>query len=168
MVIVKRKEVTLWEKLYIGPIIKGLIFTFINVFRKKCTRHYPEEKLELTPEIKGRPVLVARENGKPRCVACGLCEHVCPPRAIYIEAHEIDEPIERAPQLFEIDMSRCILCGFCEEACPEEAIVLSHEVELAAETRKELIYGLDRLLKTEAELEDRLIYIRKAFERWTT
>ena len=168
MVIVKEKEVTFWEKLYVVAIAKGLIFTFKNLFRRKCTRSYPEEKLEPFAEMKGRPVLVAKEDGSPRCVACGLCEFVCPPIAIYIEGHEIEDPIERAPELFEIDMSRCIMCGFCEEVCPEEAIVMSQEVEIAADSREGLVYGLDRLLIPAEELEDRLQYIRKAFERWST
>jgi NADH-quinone oxidoreductase subunit I len=166
VVIVKRKEITLWEKLYVGPIFKGLVFTFKNLFRKRFTRCYPEERLELLPEMRGRPVLVAKEDGTPRCVACCLCENACPPRAIYIEAKEIDDPIERAPDVFEIDMSRCIMCGYCEEACPKEAIVLSHEYELAASSREELLYGLDRLLTPAEKLKDRLEYIRKAFERW--
>ncbi len=166
MVIVKRKEITLWERLYAGPIAKGLLFTFKNIFRKRFTRSYPEEKLTPFPEMKGMPVLVAREGGKPKCVACGLCEFVCPPIAIHIEAHEIEEPIEKAPQVFEIDMARCIMCGFCEEACPEEAIVMSQQIEIAAPSRKALVYGLERLLVPEKELTDRLGFIRKAFERW--
>ncbi|MBU0755468.1 MAG: NADH-quinone oxidoreductase subunit I [Planctomycetes bacterium] len=168
MVIVKRKEVTLWEKLYVGAIVKGLIFTFKNLFRKKCTRSYPEEKLAPFPEMKGQPVLVAKKDGKPRCVACCLCEYVCPPVAIYIEAKEIEDPIERAPALFEIDMTRCIMCGFCEEVCPEEAIVMSQNVEIAADSREGLVYGIDRLLVPEEKVKDRIDYIRKEFERWST
>jgi NADH-quinone oxidoreductase subunit I len=168
VVIVKRKEVTLWEKLYVGAIAKGLAFTFKNLFRRKTTRSYPEEKLEPWPEMKGRPVLVAKQDGKPKCVACGLCEFVCPPIAIYIDPKEIEDPIERAPERFDIDMTRCIMCGFCEEVCPEEAIVMSQEVEIAADSREELIYGLDRLLVPEEELKDRIAFIRKAFERWST
>jgi len=168
VVIVKRKEVTLWEKLYLVAIFKGLVFTFKNIFRRKFTRSYPEEKLEKFPELKGQPVLVAKEDGTPRCVACGLCEYVCPPVAIYIEGHEIDDPIERAPELFEIDMLRCIMCGFCEEVCPKEAIVLSQNTELAGPTREGQVYGLDRLLTPAEELNDRLEYIRKAYERWNT
>lgn len=168
MVIVKRKEMTLWEKLYIGAIVKGLMFTFKNIFFKRFTRSYPEEKLDYFPELRGRPVLVAKENGAPRCVACGLCEFVCPPEAITIVAKEIDEEIEKAPDSFNIDMCRCIMCGMCEEACPKEAIVMSGEFEIAAKTREELNYGLDRLLKSEQEVMERLKFIRKEFERWNT
>jgi NADH-quinone oxidoreductase subunit I len=160
--------VSLWEKLYIGPVVKGLVFTFRNIFRRKFTRSYPEEKLKAFPELKGRPVLVAKEDGKPRCVACCLCEFVCPPIAIYIEALEIEDDIERAPERFEIDMARCIMCGYCEEVCPEEAIVMSQEVELAGPTRESLVYGLDRLLVPADKLKDRLAFIRRVFERWTT
>ncbi len=167
MVIVKRKEITLWEKLYVGPLFKGLVFTLKNVFMKRFTRSYPEERLKLFPELKGMPVLVQKKDGKPRCVACCLCEFICPPIAIYIEAKEVDDPIERAPGLFEIDMTRCIMCGFCEEVCPEEAIGMSQEYELAAGTREALVYGLDRLLIPEEKLKDRLEYIQRAYERWT-
>lgn len=164
---VKRKEMGLREKLYLLPVLKGLAFTFKNLFRKKSTRSYPEEKLVPFPQLKGRPVLVMKPDGKPRCVACCLCEFICPPVAIYIEAHEVEDPIERAPALFEIDMTRCIMCGFCEEVCPEEAIVMSHEFELAAGSREDLVFGLNRLLVPEERVRDRIDYIRKAYERWT-
>ena len=168
MVIIKRKDISLWEKLYVGAVAKGLVFTFKNLFRRKFTRSYPEEKLPDFPELKGRPVLVARKDGKPRCVACGLCEFVCPPKAIYIVPHEIDDEIERAPKTFDIDMTRCIMCGMCEEACPHEAIVMSKEIEIAAESREALNYDLDRLLVSEEQVKERLRFIRKAFERWNT
>ncbi len=168
MVLVKAKKLSVWEKLFFWPLVKGLWATFSQIFRKKVTRLYPEERLETFPEMKGHPVLVRRPDGKPRCVACGLCEFACPPRAIYIEGHEIDDDIERAPELFEIDNTRCIQCGFCEEACPKEAIVISHRVEFASEKREDLIYDLETLLVDEHEVQDRLDYIRKTFERWKT
>ena len=166
MVLVKEQKLSFLEKLFFLPFIKGLWLTFTLLFRKKVTRMYPEEKLEIIPEIKGHPVLVKREDGLPRCVACGLCEAACPPRAITIDGHEIDDPNERAPEQFEIDTLRCIMCGFCEEACPKEAIVMSHNFEFAGRTRDEMTLGLDRLLVSEEEVKDRLEYIRKAFERW--
>ena len=166
MVVVKEQKLTFWEKLFFWPLLKGLWLTFTLFFRKKVTRQYPEEKLEPFPELKGHPVLLKRSDGKPRCVACGLCEAACPPRAIYIVGHEIDDDIERAPKVFEVDTTRCIMCGFCEEACPKEAIVMSHEVEFAKPTRGELIFDLDALLFTEQELKDRLEYIRKTYDRW--
>jgi len=159
---------TLWDKLYVVAVVKGLIFTFKNIFRKKCTRSYPEEKLPYFAEMKGMPVLVAHKNGTPKCVACGLCEFVCPPKAITITGHEIDDDIERAPKEFNIDMLRCIMCGMCEEACPKEAIVLSGRIELAVPSRDQADYGLAELLVTEESLDKRLKFIRKAFERWDT
>jgi len=164
--LVKETKLSIWEKLYFAPILKGLWLTFTFIFRKKVTRLWPEEKLQPFAELKGHPVLVRRDDGKPRCVACGLCENACPPRAIYIEGHEIEDPIERAPATFEVDTTRCIMCGFCEEACPKEAIVMSHVFEFAAGSREELVFDLDRLLVTEAELNDRMGYIRKTFDRW--
>lgn len=168
MVIVKRKEISTWEKLYVGAVFKGLVFTFKNIFRRKFTRSYPEEKLSSFVEMKGRPILVAKKDGTPRCVACGLCEYVCPPRAISIQPFEIDDPIERAPETFQIDMLRCIMCGMCEEACPKEAIIMSQEVELAAPSREALDFGLEQLLVPEDQLDERLKFIDKAFERWNT
>jgi NADH-quinone oxidoreductase subunit I len=166
--LVKEQKLSFWERLFFLPFIKGLWLTFTMLFRKKVTRQYPEEKLKVFEEIKGHPVLVRRPDGKPRCVACGLCEFACPPRAIYIVGKEIDDPIERAPEIFEVDTSRCIMCGFCEEACPKEAIVMSHEIEFAASDRKDLTFDLERLLVDEEEVKDRLDYIRKTFERWKT
>lgn len=166
MVLVKEQQLSFWEKLFFWPLLKGLWLTFTLFFRKKVTRLYPEEKLEPFAEIKGHPVLVKRDDGKPRCVACGLCEAACPPRAIYIVGCEIEDPIERAPQIFEVDTSRCIMCGFCEEACPKEAIVMSHEFEFAATDRQDLIFDLKKLLVSEDDVKDRLDYIRKAFDRW--
>ena len=168
MVLVKAKKLSFWERLFFWPLVKGLWTTFSQIFHKKVTRLYPEERLKSFPEMKGHPVLVKRPDGKPRCVACGLCEFACPPRAIYIEGHEIDDDIERAPEIFEIDNLRCIQCGFCEESCPKEAIVISHRVEFADVTRESLIYDLETLLVDEHEVQDRLDYIRKSFERWKT
>ena len=118
------RNLSLGGKLYIPEIFKGMWYSFKHIFRPTVTVKYPEKKIELGPEFRGRPVLVA-ENGKERCVACGLCARACPPFAISMQAAEMEDDKERYPEKFEIDMLRCIFCGFCEEVCPEEAIVMS-------------------------------------------
>jgi len=150
---------------YAAAIAKGLWFTLKAAFKKKATRQYPEEKLSPGPSFHGIPLLVEREDGSPRCVACGLCEFVCPPRAISIIPTETPSPIERVPETFVIDMLRCIECGYCEEVCPEEAIVLSEKYELVGGTRESFVWGLDRLLKPLSFFGPRIDYIRKLYAR---
>ena len=166
MAIVKQRSLSWWEKLYLGPIVRGLLLTFRKIFVRKITRQYPEERLEPTAALHGHPVLVKNDDGSPQCVACGLCEFVCPPRAITIQPGETDRPIEREPKSFEIDMLRCIYCGYCEEVCPEEAIVMSQEYEVTGASRQELGFGIDKLLSPRAQLMTRIEYIRKVYDRW--
>ena len=100
---------------------------------------YPEERWEVKDNYRGAPVLVKDDEGRPKCVACSLCEYVCPPKAIYIVPGELEpgNVVERGPAVFNINMLRCIFCGLCEEACPEEAIFMSKEYALWGETRAE-------------------------------
>ena len=166
MVLVKQRQLSFGERYYFKSVISGLIYTFQNLFKKKITRCYPEVKLDPKPTMHGVPVLVADEDGHPRCVACGLCEYVCPPLAIVIHGTETERPIERVPKFFEIDCLRCIECGYCEEVCPEEAIVMSQEYELVGTSRTEMVAGLDRLLTPASKLQPRLDYIRKTYKRF--
>ncbi len=154
------ERLNFWEKLYIPEIAKGLGLTFSYMFRPKFTRQYPEERFEPTGSYRGRPVLVLEEDGE-RCVACGLCSRVCPALAIEVQAAETEKEKERYPEKFEINMLRCIFCGFCEEVCPEEAIVMSKDYDLVFETKKDAIYGKDKLLVPIAELQDRLEFLRQ-------
>ena len=91
--------------------------------RQDFAIHFPEQRLVQPPALRGMPVLVQMENGKERCVACGLCEWACPTTCITIYPAETADEVERYPEIFDIDMARCMFCGLCEEACPEEAIV---------------------------------------------
>ena len=118
------------------------------IFRKKSTLQYPEQKKTFPVGYRGVPRLVADKLDQERCVACKLCEVVCPPVAIYIEAEEHPDPTykERRPKVFQIDFGRCINCGFCEEACPVEAIEMSQSVEIVGESREELVYQKEALL----------------------
>ena len=167
MVIVKRKELTLWERLYLPEIARGLTHTLKAIFQRKITRQYPEEPLPTTAVTRGQPRLTLLEDNEHlACVSCGLCEAACPAYAITIDGQETDRFIEREPERFEIDMLRCILCGFCEEACPKDAIFMSDELELADFSREALVYGIDRLKRPKAQLQKRIDYFYKVNDRW--
>ncbi len=171
----RRERMGLAERLYLPMIFVGLAVTTRHFFRnlwgymvgrkKTFVVQYPEERLDYADAFRGHPVLVALANGKPKCVACGLCEFACPTDCITILPGETEEAIERIPRSFDIDMSRCMFCGLCEEACPEEAIVMSDIVELASLGREGLVYPIERLLKSEGEVKKRLDFLRGSYAR---
>lgn len=156
----RKKDLNLWEKTYLGEIIKGLALTLKTMFKPKYTMEYPEVKFAPPASYRGRPVLVQENTGQERCVACGLCSRVCPSLAIEVQASETEFEKERYPVKFEINMLRCIFCGFCEEVCPEEAIVMSKDYELAFTNRNDAIFGKDKLLVPVANLQDRINFLR--------
>jgi NADH-quinone oxidoreductase subunit I len=149
--IVKRTNLGFWERLYLPAIIGGFKVTLRHFFRKKVTMQYPEEKWVVPEGYRGAPYLVKNPEGRIKCVACQLCEFVCPPKAIRVTppgppgAPEVGN-VEKAPKEFEIDMLRCIFCGYCQEVCPEEAIFLMKDYSLTGETRQEMVYNKDKLL----------------------
>jgi NADH-quinone oxidoreductase subunit I len=159
--IVRKRDLGLLQRMYIPEILKGLGMTIAQIFKPKFTYRYPEERFKPQPSFRGRPVLVT-ENGRERCVACGLCARVCPALAIEVQASETELEKERYPIKFEINMVRCIFCGFCEEVCPEEAIVMSDEYLLAFSSQQEALFGKERLLKSTEELKERLEFLRRS------
>lgn len=155
----RKKDLNFCERIYIVEILKGMFLTLKHLFKPKFTMQYPEVKYNQPDSYRGRPVLVM-DNGKERCVACGLCSRVCPALAIQVKAAETEDEKERYPALFEINMLRCIFCGFCEEVCPEEAIVMSKDYELVFSKYEDAIFGKDKLLVPVEKLQDRLNFIR--------
>jgi len=129
----------LWE------LVLGLALTGRYMFQKKITVEYPEEKTPLSPRFRGLHALRRYESGEERCIACKLCEVICPAVAILIESEERDDGSRRTTR-YDIDFSKCIYCGLCQEACPVDAIVETQEFEYATETREGLYYTKDMLL----------------------
>ncbi len=154
------RKLNLLERVYLPEIFKGMWYTFKQMFKPTVTYMYPEERWDPPAIFRGRPVLV-QDNGKERCVACGLCARACPPLAISMQAAETDDEKERFPDFFEINMLRCIYCGFCEEVCPEEAIVMSKDYDLVYHSRGEAIYDKEKLLVPKEELKDRLDFLKE-------
>ena len=134
------KTFTLWE------LLKGLSVTQRYFFRKKVTINYPEEKTPQSYRFRGLHALRRYPNGEERCIACKLCEAICPAQAITIEAGPRRNDGTRRATRYDIDMVKCIYCGFCQEACPVDAIVEGPNFEFATETREELYYSKERLL----------------------
>lgn len=151
---VDRPPMKLTERVYLGPIVRGLGVTirhfFRNLFGKRnvATIEYPEVKREYSERVRGRHILTTKEDGSLRCVACYMCETACPADCIHIEAEEdptSEVEWEKKPKVYEIDLLRCVYCGYCVDACPKEAIIMSRVHEMAFGTREEAVVGIDEL-----------------------
>ena len=140
-------------------LLTGMSLTLRYMFRQKVTLDYPYEKGPLSPRFRGEHALRRYPNGEERCIACKLCEAICPAQAITIEAEPRDDGSRRTTR-YDLDMTKCIYCGYCEEACPVDAIVEGPNFEYATETREELMYDKNKLLangeRWEIEIAERL------------
>jgi NADH-quinone oxidoreductase subunit I len=143
----------------LSELVSGLMMTFRYMFKRPVTVNYPYEKGPLSPRFRGEHALRRYPNGEERCIACKLCEAICPALAITIEAEPREDGSRRTTR-YDIDMTKCIYCGFCQEACPVDAIVEGPNFEYATETREELFYDKDKLLangdRWEAEIAHNL------------
>jgi NADH-quinone oxidoreductase subunit I len=135
-----------FNSLLLKELFKGLALTGRYVFARKITVQFPEEKTPQSPRFRGLHALRRYENGEERCIACKLCEAICPAQAITIEAGPRRNDGTRRTVRYDIDMVKCIYCGFCQEACPVDAIVEGPNFEFSTETREELYYDKARLL----------------------
>ncbi len=147
------------NSLLLGELLKGLRLTGRHLFERKITILFPEEKTPQSPRFRGLHALRRYPNGEERCIACKLCEAVCPALAITIES-ELRADNTRRTTRYDIDLTKCIFCGLCEEACPVDAIVETHLLEYHGEKRGDLYYTKPMLMaigdKYEAEIARRL------------
>ena len=158
---VKRVKPSFWNRLYLPSLFSGLGVTLRHMFRRKDTMQYPEQQRVFGERYRGVPALVKDQDGREKCVACYMCQWVCPPLAITIEAQEIpaeaqEHQIEKAPGTFEINMLRCIYCGLCEEACPEEAIFMSKTYAVTGHSRELMIFDKDKLYEIGGTRQDEI------------
>jgi NADH-quinone oxidoreductase subunit I len=136
-----------WRKIYLPAVFRGMWLTLKWMFRKKVTLQYPEEKRVFRPGYRGEHRLKKDEQGRPKCVACFMCQVACPARCIHIVAGEAPwEDRDKVAVVFDIDLLKCIYCGMCEEACPVDAIELTTLPTQVATSREEKIYDIERLL----------------------
>ena len=156
---VRRPNLSWSEKIYLPAIFSGMAITIRHLKnmltgKTKVTMQYPEEKWDshLPEHYRGAPALVKDERDRVRCVACQLCEFICPPRAIKIVPGEIPlgerfAKVEKYPEEFDIDMIRCIYCGMCEEVCPEQAIFLRKDYAITGYTREDMVHDKEKLIE---------------------
>jgi len=157
--VLERKPLSFAERTFLPQIISGMKTTLTNLAKPSVTLQYPDERPVLPDNYRGVPTLVKDPNGRVKCVACQLCEFVCPPRAIRIVPREIEEDretahVEKEPEAFDIDMLRCIYCGLCQEVCPEEAIFLQDTFSTSGYSREEMVFSKEKLLELGGTLPD--------------
>ena len=142
-------------------LLKGLRVTLGNLFARKITVQYPDEKTPISPRFRGLHALRRYPNGEERCIACKLCEAVCPALAITIESEEREDGTRRTTR-YDIDLFKCIYCGFCEESCPVDAIVETHVYEYHFEERDESIMTKERMLAIGDKYEEEIARAKAA------
>jgi len=136
-------------------LLKGMMLTGRHLFRRKITVQYPDEKTPMSPRFRGLHALRRYPNGEERCIACKLCEAVCPALAITIESEQRADGTRRTTR-YDIDLTKCIFCGFCEESCPVDSIVETRILEYHGEARGDLIYTKPMLLAVGDRYEEQI------------
>ncbi len=147
-------------------LFKGMVLTGRYALSRKVTIEYPEEKTPLSPRFRGLHALRRYDNGEERCIACKLCEAICPAVAITIESAERDDGSRRTTR-YDIDLTKCIFCGFCEESCPVDSIVETHILEYHGEKRGDLYFTKDMLLAVGDKYEPEIAAARAADAKYS-
>ena len=142
-------------------LLKGMAVTGRNLFARKITVQYPDERAPMSPRFRGLHALRRYPNGEERCIACKLCEAICPALAITIESDQREDGSRRTTR-YDIDLTKCIFCGFCEEACPVDSIVETRIYEYHGERRGDLYYTKEMLLAVGDKYEKQIAEDRAA------
>jgi len=158
--LMKKIILNISKSLSLFELLKGMKLTLSYFFAKKVTIQYPEQKTPQSPRFRGLHALRRYPNGEERCIACKLCEAVCPAMAITIES-ELREDNSRRTTRYDIDLTKCIFCGFCEESCPVDSIVETRIFEYHGEERGDLLYNKDMLLEVGKKYEKQIAKDRK-------
>ena len=148
------------KSLTLHELLRGMSLTLRYFFSKKITIQYPEQKTPQSPRFRGLHALRRYPNGEERCIACKLCEAVCPAMAITIESEQREDNTRRTTR-YDIDLTKCIFCGFCEESCPVDSIVETRQFEYHGEERGDLLYTKEMLLEVGKKYEKQIAKDRK-------
>ncbi|MYZ53798.1 NADH-quinone oxidoreductase subunit NuoI [Malikia spinosa] len=151
-----------FKSFMLAELFKGMALTGRYTFRRKVTVQFPEEKTPLSPRFRGLHAQRRYDNGEERCIACKLCEAICPAMAITIEAGPRQDDGSRRTTRYDIDLTKCIFCGFCEEACPVDAIVETQILEYHGEKRGDLYFTKDMLLAVGDKFETEIAAAKAA------
>jgi NADH-quinone oxidoreductase subunit I len=146
-------------------LFKGMAVTGRHLFTRKITVQYPDERTPMSPRFRGQHALRRYPNGEERCIACKLCEAVCPALAITIESEQRADGTRRTTR-YDIDMTKCIFCGFCEEACPVDSIVETRNIDYHGEMRGDLVFTKEMLLAIGDKYEKQIAADRAADARF--
>ncbi len=152
--------VRLFKSFFLTELFEGLRVTGRNLFKKKVTVQYPDERTPVSPRFRMLHALRRYPNGEERCIGCKLCEAICPALAITIETEERADGTRRTTR-YDIEMDKCIFCGLCEESCPVDAIVETDLSEFYAETRDQLVYSKEDLLAIGDRYEQQIAAARQ-------